>query len=179
MRFKKASLLNDEGMRFKKDPSLLNDEGMRFKKASLLNDEGMRFKKLPARAFFLANENNNNGGDYNNRMVVRKSVLEGEGMRFKRDPSLLDDEGMRFKRLILVEKTNNHVDGEHEGGGDIDGGKYALLPTALESHHSSNNARNNNFHKTFSFDPLELLWFDRRTDKNNNRDILEGEGMRF
>lgn len=96
---KKPSLLEEEGMRFKKESSLLDDEGMRFKKASYLEDEGLRFKKIPSDLI-------------DRNTIIRKSVLDGEGLRFKKGSSLLDDEGMRFKRPRQLLNRNREDEGE-------------------------------------------------------------------
>lgn len=78
-------------------------------------------------------------------MLVRKSVLDGEGLRFKKGSSLLDDEGMRFRRAQWTAKERQE---EME--------KMERLGQLLS----------------------RLFPLQRRSDRSN-RDILEGEGMRF
>lgn len=144
MRFKKgASLLNDEGMRFKKESSLLNDEGMRFKKGSYLEDEGLRFKKMP-RDLFEPNAK------------IRKSVLDGEGLRFKKESSLLDDEGMRFRRSKMT-PLDRQNEGEMIKRYGFPGRLFSFYPFTMDLSNS----------------------YERRSDRSGNKDILEGEGMRF
>jgi len=111
MRFKKDPILDEESMRFKKDP-LLDEEGLRFRKKSVLDGEGMRFKKdqlLDEEGMrFKKSVLDGEGMRFKKDQLLmgegmrfkKASVLDGEGMRFKKDP-LLDEEGMRFKKSVL------------------------------------------------------------------------------
>ena len=121
----------------------------------MLDDEGMRFKK----GSYLEDEGlrfKKMPSDLMDRnVVIRKSVLDGEGMRFKKGSSLLDDEGMRFRRSQMSSK--DRLD-------EMDKMKR-YLP-----------------HHLFNFYPFNVDLansYERRSDRSGNRDILEGEGMRF
>ncbi|KAH9403993.1 hypothetical protein TYRP_014506 [Tyrophagus putrescentiae] len=187
MRFKKgSSLLNDEGMRFKKGSSLLNEEGMRFKKgaSSLLNDEGMRFRR-----------NGGSGGGSSNLMnrnaIIRKSVLEGEGLRFKKDgSSLLDEEGMRFKKGSASSLLDEEGMRFKKGGSSLLNDEGMRFRRKSESNLTGPQERLEEVDKSKRYFPGHLLNFypfnidftnsyERRSDRSGNRDILEGEGMRF
>ncbi|KAI2796180.1 hypothetical protein RDWZM_007427 [Blomia tropicalis] len=139
--------------RDKKPSSLLDDEGLRFKKgSSLLDDEGMRFKK----SSYLEDEGlrfKKPSDIYDRNAIIRKSVLDGEGLRFKKGSSLLDDEGMRFRRSGRDRMEESFM------------GKRYGFPGRLFSFYP------------FTFD--QGTSYERRSDRSGNRDILEGEGMRF
>lgn len=191
MRFKKGELLDEEGMRFKKDSSLLNDEGMRFKKgsgSSLLNDEGMRFRRKSQ----LTGRGIGGGNSANNLMsrnaIIRKSVLEGEGLRFKKDNSLLNDEGMRFKKgtSSLLDEEGMRFKKAASSLLNDEGMRFRRKSEA----NLSPQERLDEIDKMKRYFPGHLLNFypfnidftnsyERRSDRSGNRDILEGEGMRF
>ncbi|KAF7489432.1 hypothetical protein SSS_05267 [Sarcoptes scabiei] len=155
MRFKKDNqLFNDEGMRFKKDP-LINDEGLRFKKDGLIDDEGMRFK----RRFFSTDDgfrfkkNPNDLIDKN--LIIRKSVLDGEGLRFKKSSSLLDKEGLRFKKAkinSILRNINTDISGKSKSNGNSNNNKEAMVSKQQNSIDTKSNK---------NFDPNLFLLNDR------------------
>ncbi|KPM10030.1 hypothetical protein QR98_0085760 [Sarcoptes scabiei] len=198
MRFKKDNqLFNDEGMRFKKDP-LINDEGLRFKKDGLIDDEGMRFK----RRFFSTDDgfrfkkNPNDLIDKN--LIIRKSVLDGEGLRFKKSSSLLDKEGLRFKKAkinSILRNINTDISGKSKSNGNSNNNKEAMVSKQQNSIDTKSNKNfdpnlfllNDRTGKFKELIPENLFNLPDDYDLTNsyerrsvgNQDILDGEGMRF
>ena len=119
-----------------------------------MDDEGMRFKKnsyLEDEGLRFKKMPNDGSSLMDRNAIIRKSVLDGEGLRFKKGSSLLDDEGMRFRRSHVVPD---------------DGDKYKRYL----------------WNSLFRYSPFRedlANSLERRSDRSGNRDILEGEGMRF
>ena len=91
----KRSVFEREGIRYKKSP-FNSGEGIRYKKGPSFADEGIRYKKQfndQINDFNVINEYDNGADD---EMINKKSLFNGEGIRYKKSP--FKDEGIRFKK---------------------------------------------------------------------------------
>ena len=97
IRFKKYFSPKDEGIRYKKSPFNVQNEGVRFLRSNWDTDSAKDWFTWSPKSWFKRNPFTAEG------IRFKKNPFEKEGIRFKK--SVFNDEGIRFKRSVASDHS--------------------------------------------------------------------------